>query len=127
MSDHITHHRGRKTVAATLIAAAALVLTAACQHSASGAAESRSGAAAAAAGAPAANAPIVHAPIVHAADSGAARVTTVVAGRGAHAGTLSAAHAVTVRLLPSAGGRDKKIEPGRVLVVPRDEARHSRL
>ncbi|MGX7760510.1 hypothetical protein ACWQ06_17880 [Streptomyces angustmyceticus] len=149
MSDHLTHHRGLKTVAATLIAAAALALTAACQHSAPGAAGSRSGASAAtvnapvvnaapAANAPIANAPIanapivnarvVHAPIVHAADSDASRVITVVAGRGAHTGSPSAAHAETIRLLPSAGGgQGKDIDPGRALVIPRDGERNSRL
>ncbi|MGW2916739.1 hypothetical protein ACWDBF_02585 [Streptomyces angustmyceticus] len=144
MSDHLTHHRGLKTVAATLIAAAALALTAACQHSAPGAADSRSGASAAtvnapvvnaapAANAPIANAPIVnarvvHAPIVHAADSDASRVITVVAGRGARTGSPSAAHAETIRLLPSAGGgQGKDIEPGRALVIPRDGERNSRL
>ncbi|MFJ6788037.1 hypothetical protein [Streptomyces angustmyceticus] len=144
MSDHLTHHRGLKTVAATLIAAAALALTAACQHSAPGAAGARSGASAATVNAPvvnaapAANAPIasapivnarvVHAPIVHAADSDASRVITVVAGRGAHTGSPSAAHAETIRLLPSAGGgQGKDIEPGRALVIPRDGERNSRL
>ncbi|WP_260634305.1 hypothetical protein [Streptomyces angustmyceticus] len=140
MSDHLTHHRGLKTVAATLIAAAALALTAACQHSTPGAAAgSRSGASAAtvnapvvnaapAANAPIANARVVHAPIVHAADSDASRVITVVAGRGAHTGSPSAAHAETIRLLPSAGGgQGKDIEPGRALVIPRDGERNSRL
>ncbi|MFH8570471.1 hypothetical protein [Streptomyces sp. NPDC017993] len=41
MSDHTTLHRGRKTVAATLIAAAALAL-AACQDANSGAADASS-------------------------------------------------------------------------------------
>ncbi|MFE1764776.1 hypothetical protein ACFW81_11220 [Streptomyces angustmyceticus] len=134
MSDHLTHHRGLKTVAATLIAAAALALTAACQHSTPGAAGSRSGASAATVNAPvvnaapAANAPIANAPIVHAADSDASRVITVVAGRGAHTGSPSAAHAETIRLLPSAGGgQGKDIEPGRALVIPRDGERNSRL
>ncbi|GES28211.1 hypothetical protein AB0G60_01215 [Streptomyces angustmyceticus] len=138
MSDRLTHHRGRKTAAATLIAAAALALTAACQHSASGAAESRSGASAAtvdapvmnasAANAPVAHAPVVNAPVVRAADTDAARVITVVAGRGAYSGSASAAQAETIRLLPSAGGgQDEKIEPGMVHVIPRDGKRNSRL